>query len=390
MSNCTFLLFLSLRSHVVVIDMLVEGRINPPPSTRQSVDLSSGSAPLAVPATAAVASAPHTHHHQHHFSSHCPEDDVQIVQTIVEENDVAQDEDVWRRPPLPRTQEKSTRSQSAAEPLPVIITTLNSRSCRRHSHRRTSQRLFTSQILICKILTPFLFLVSFFTSTSVAWLRQTSLTSSRPKHSKECSRRCHPFSSSHLSLITILSLISTTLLLLMMGSAVHCSPNSAPSSQQQNQLHSSTHSTSPSKAGLLEHAEKLFFGQMGLQRAPTPPPEAKVPQYMMDLYHWFRSNNHDRQLRLAEEDEDEGDDQQSHHRSKAVIALTGEDIAQLSNEVSVGDEEEEEEAKLIAAVNGHHRAPRRRRPSQASRVTLNGAASTVVGHKMNNHELGKY
>lgn len=141
---------------------------------------------------------------------------------------------------------------------------------------------------------------------------------------------------------------------------------------------------------------------MGLQRAPTPPREAKVPQYMMDLYHWFRLNNHDRQMML-DEDEDEESGHPRHlpsssssPSSKAVIvALTGEDIAELSalNEVDLDGEgeghDDEEEARLIAAVNGHRRAPSRRRPSQASRVTLNGAASTVVGHKMDNHDHGK-
>lgn len=356
--------------------MLVEGRINPP-STRQFVDLSSGSAPLAVQATAAVAST--LTRHTTHFSSHCPENDVCTCQRV--ENDVSPDEDACSRP-LPRrtVQLESTRSKSA---LPVIIST--NKSCTRHRRARPSQ----CHILICKILTFFSSLLS---SSSLAWFRQTSLLRTRREHSKECHRGGHPLSlSSHTSLITILSLLGTTLLLLMMGSAVHCSGNPAPSSQH---LHSSTHSTSswPSRAGLVEHAEKLFFGQMGFQRAPTPPPGAKVPQYMMDLYHWFRSNNHDRQMRLAEEEEYDDDRQTSHRPSNAVIALTGEDIAQLSsNEVSVGDEgeQEEEEAKLIAAVNGHHRAPRRRRPSQASRVTLTGAASTVVGHKMNNHDEGK-
>lgn len=124
----------------------------------------------------------------------------------------------------------------------------------------------------------------------------------------------------------------------------------------------------------------------------------------MDLYHWFRLNNHDRQLMLDEDDED--DENSGHPRhlpssssspsSKAVIvALTGEDIAELSalNEVDLDGEgeghDDEEEARLIAAVNGHRRAPSRRRPSQASRVTLNGAASTVVGHKMDNHDHGR-
>ncbi|KAH9406087.1 Bone morphogenetic protein 2 [Tyrophagus putrescentiae] len=233
-------------------------------------------------------------------------------------------------------------------------------------------------------------------------LRQTSIGSSSNQHLHQRSRTvasstATPTSSHRFSPISIISIIITTATLFIlilsttMGS-VHCSSfNSSPQQQQQPSTHSTTTSSSsstPPNAGLIEHAEKLFFGQMGLQRAPTPPREAKVPQYMMDLYHWFRLNNHDRQMML-DEDEDE----------KAVILDTFPPPPPhlppklALNEVDLDGEgeghDDEEEARLIAAVNGHRRAPSRRRPSQASRVTLNGAASTVVGHKMDNHDHGR-
>lgn len=323
-TNGHVFLFPRHRSHVVVIDMLVEGRINQPPSTR-SVD-SSGAA------------------------------------------------SVWRPDPVPAPF-LSERSRPSAQQR---LSPQSSRSWCSQSHWR--KRLPLSRVrhwhraLICTILTLYTLLATISLPALFRQLSSRLLRPSSPGHWSPATVR------RHIPRVAFL-LIALTVVMSCASFGVHCSTTSNSHSASHTSQHSFTHlSHNPELRQLFE---RQFLSKMGLISKPSPPAHHKVSEHMLDLYHWFRRSNRERPLL-----EDASEDTLYSKSPNAVMGLVSEDLRNLGRPGDPYDAEEEaeEESRLIERINGHHRAPTQRRPSQVSRVTLNGPTSTIISHKMKDHD----
>ncbi|OTF71641.1 hypothetical protein BLA29_007544 [Euroglyphus maynei] len=119
------------------------------------------------------------------------------------------------------------------------------------------------------------------------------------------------------------------------------------------------------------HVERQFLRMMGIPKRPNPAKHHKVPEYLIDLYRWFKQNTdvsaHYKQQSDELDDDDQNDDQT---QSNSLIGLTTEDLYDIQNPIQHHQDDYE-----------HHRLIRRRRSTQLSRVTLQGPSTTVISHK---------
>ncbi|KAH9419519.1 Bone morphogenetic protein 2 [Dermatophagoides pteronyssinus] len=123
----------------------------------------------------------------------------------------------------------------------------------------------------------------------------------------------------------------------------------------------------------LRHVERQFLRIMGIPTRPNPAKHHKVPEYLIDLYRWFKENN-DGSAHYKQEDElDDHQDNENvvdQMQSNSLMGLTTEDLYDIQNSFPHHQNDYE-----------HHRLIRRRRSTQLSRVTLQGPSTTVISHK---------
>lgn len=206
--------------------------------------------------------------------------------------------------------------------------------------------------------------------------RQTSITLSPSRN-----RSSHSSSSPRPKALLLLTLI--VMVLISMASTV-VAANSYASTKHSNEL-----GKQPTENGgdsrLRAALESQFLSILGLKEKPNLARHHKVPEYMLDLYRWFREGYIANQLEGGEDSEDDtppvhkpaGDSR------KAIVALTAADLTDIGGPPSVDfEEEDEEEATVMRQISQHHRSPRKKRQAQMSRVTLNGPANTVISHKI--------
>lgn len=155
-------------------------------------------------------------------------------------------------------------------------------------------------------------------------------------------------------------------------------------------------SSSPSSNPPITEAELEMLKRLGFNSRPNPSRKHKVPQYMLDLYFWFRQthleSNRERERIRDEEDEDEHSTELSDSNSQ-VIALTNtdlDDVHRYQEHILAELLADEEERKLFHALHKHHRLDSKRQPSQAPRVSLNGPVNSILSHKLRDHDDRKF
>lgn len=224
--------------------------------------------------------------------------------------------------------------------------------------------------------------------------RQTSSSLQSPKSSTLLSPK----------LKTTLTYIALVIMVLIQSVATaHESPSSVTATLPHHSKHSNERLSKDPPVEvdpkLRDVLEMQFLNMMGMNRKPRPANHHKVPDYMLDLYKWFRqgyiANQQERDLLR-----DDGDEDNFQHKpissagaaSQVLLALTSEDLSDISTQQPSVDfnEVDEDEMDMINQISQHHRVPRKRRQTQASRVTLQGPANTIISHKLSiDHPTGK-
>ncbi|KAH7642038.1 Bone morphogenetic protein 2, partial [Dermatophagoides farinae] len=126
-----------------------------------------------------------------------------------------------------------------------------------------------------------------------------------------------------------------------------------------------------------QRVERQFLSMMGISKRPNPAKHHKVPEYIIDLYRWFKQST-DQIAHSKQEDElnNDQDDENVDNKmqSNSLIGLTTEDLYDIQNSLPHNHNDYDGPIE-------HHRLIRRRRSTQFSRVTLQGPSTTVISHK---------
>lgn len=116
---------------------------------------------------------------------------------------------------------------------------------------------------------------------------------------------------------------------------------------------------------------------MGISKRPNPAKHHKVPEYIIDLYRWFKQSTdqiaHSKQEDELDNDQDD-ENVDNKMQSNSLIGLTTEDLYDIQNSLPYNHNDYDGPIE-------HHRLIRRRRSTQLSRVTLQGPSTTVISHK---------
>lgn len=161
---------------------------------------------------------------------------------------------------------------------------------------------------------------------------------------------------------------------------------------------SSATSSAPSveRRKLIEQHEKHFLRMLGLNEKPHPPADHKVHPRMIDFYRLLIGRQLENLLEASEDENGEAkpnpvmissDDLSDDSQFSYEIDHENEERAVNENEL--GNEITTKRESVHKDLEGHHRVPRVRRQISSPRFTLRGEVNTMTSHPLSTRNLGK-